>query len=61
MKIVDEINEILTVGGLIKELQKYDSALLVYTEGCDCYGEANGVQHECEYSGDEYILITRIH
>lgn len=46
----------LTVAELVAELQKYPPDALVWHEGCDCHGAANGVVI-VEY-GD--ILITRV-
>jgi hypothetical protein len=36
----------MTVAELIVELQKYDSGLPVWHEGCDCYGSASDVSLE---------------
>jgi len=46
----------LTVAELIQLLQDMPQGALVHTEGCDCYGEADGVHEE----GD-YVLITRVY
>ena len=34
----------LTVDELVKLLKDYDQNLLVFVEGCDCVGEAAGVE-----------------
>lgn len=48
----------LTVAGLIEVLQRFDPNLPVYTEGCDCMGEA--ADAEIAHAGDEpYVIITR--
>ena len=44
----------ITVGQLIALLQKEDPSKLVFVEGCDCVGEAVGV--ECS---NVDVLITR--
>lgn len=45
----------LTVGQLIEELSKFDKSLPVWTEGCDCYGEAASVR----LCADGTLLIER--
>jgi hypothetical protein len=45
----------LTIKELIELLQKYPGDTEVHTEGCDCYGDANGVT----MNKDGYLLITR--
>jgi len=51
----------LTVAELITELQKFPADMLVWTEGCDCFGKASGA---VRYSDDgiaehDYVLVTR--
>lgn len=49
-------NNILTVEELVDLLQKIpNKKALVSTEGCDCWGSANGVQ----VIDNDSILITR--
>ena len=57
MKVVKygEEVEILTVAELIVALQAMPQDALVYHEGCDCIGDANGVCLE----SDGTVLITR--
>lgn len=50
--------DILTVGELIEQLEKYPRDMVVYHEGCDCYGSANGVEL-CNSKDERYVLITR--
>jgi len=58
MKLKADYNSITTtVGELIKELGKFDKDLLVYTEGCDCYG--NVVDVTTNSHNDNSILICR--
>lgn len=45
----------LTVGQLIEELSKFDKSLPVWTEGCDCHGEAASVR--AQHGGT--VLIER--
>jgi hypothetical protein len=45
----------LTVKELIKQLQEMPQDAEVYTEGCDCYGDAAGVMQ----NADNSVLITR--
>lgn len=47
----------LTVKQLIELLEKMPQDFLVYTEGCDCIGLADGV--ELGDGSDNYVLITR--
>ena len=46
----------MTVAELIAELQKQPQDALVWHEGCDCYGAANGVEID---KHDGSVLITR--
>lgn len=48
-------NDTLSVGELIEMLEKYPREFLVYTEGCDCIGNADGVEKQ----GEQAIIITR--
>jgi hypothetical protein len=47
--------KILTVAELIAELQKMPPDAKVWHEGCDCYGQADGVKLD----PDGTVLITR--
>ena len=47
--------KVLTVADLISLLQKQDPEMAVVVEGCDCEGDASGV----EVHTDQSILITR--
>jgi len=53
--ILNETQLTATVGELIKELQKFDKDLPVFTEGCDCTGNAVSVIMDT----DGTILIKR--
>lgn len=46
----------LTVAELIELLKAMPQDALVFHEGCDCYGEANGVVFD---ETDKTVLITR--
>lgn len=50
------VSKPLTTKELIAELQKWPEDAFVWTEGCDCYGEAGGVEYHKE---DNTVLITR--
>jgi hypothetical protein len=50
-------DEQLTVKELIELLKKCPPDCIVYTEGCDCFGKADGVKYD---EGDKDILITRL-
>jgi hypothetical protein len=45
----------LTVRELIEQLQKMPQDVLVWHEGCDCFGAANGVIFEPGNEKDETI------
>lgn len=52
-----EPNKHMTVADLILALQSLPNQKeLVWTEGCDCIGEASGI----EYHPDRGLLITRL-
>ncbi len=53
--ILDDGSKHLTVAELIAELQKMPQDALVWHEGCDCFGEANGVRKD----KDGTVTITR--
>ncbi len=46
-----------TVADLIKQLQFLDPDAEVWTDGCDCYGQWNGVINPNDVEG--YVLIGR--
>ena len=48
----------MTVQELINQLEKEDPASPVATEGCDCYGPADGVGSFMS-EGHKVVLITR--
>jgi len=48
----------LTVAELIELLHQMPMDLPVMTEGCDCDGEARGVEKQNDGDGD-YVLVTR--
>lgn len=51
-----------TVAELIKALSKVPGHLLVWHEGCDCWGNADGVELRHEKNGKpDFVLITRSH
>lgn len=52
----------LTVRELIAELEKVKNKNLpVWTEGCDCWGEAMGIlEEDNEKDGTPKVLITRL-
>lgn len=49
----------LTVALLIAELQKYDPALPVAIQGCDCYGFAESVAEAAQRDIDEFEFMPR--
>ena len=58
-------DETLTVGQLIEKLQQFDARLPVFTEGCDCSGNAADVifcrANDDPYGPDDhdYVYIVR--
>ena len=56
LRIDGEYSLTTTVGELIKKLQEFDENALVYTEGCDCIGNAVDVTLE---SDGKSVLIER--
>lgn len=49
----------LTVAELIRLLQGMPQEALVWTEGCDCEGEANGVYYDDDGIESGIVMITR--
>ena len=54
-----EAGPTMTVGELIAVLQKHPATALVYTEGCDCIGNAREVLTEPDSDGRDAVLISR--
>jgi hypothetical protein len=48
-----------TVGELIEALQKRDPEELVWTEGCDCIGEASLPLEDTNYTDKVGVMIGR--
>lgn len=52
--------DIMNIGELIKELEKFPDDYLVYTEGCDCIGNAVSVTKEKPFErGLPHVMINR--
>jgi hypothetical protein len=49
----------LTVGQLIELLEKVDKDSPVRIEGCDCQGDASGVEIRLGPKNQKVVLITR--
>ncbi len=49
----------MTVKELIEALQKLPPDLVVWHEGCDCYGEADKVEIRLEGEKKPWCMITR--
>ena len=50
----------LTVRELIKLLKNHPDEMKVFTEGCDCTGEAAGVRTFKDINGKEVLMISRL-
>lgn len=46
-----KLNKHMTVGELVEMLKALPQDVLVYTEGCDCYGPSDGIRYEPNYWG----------
>lgn len=48
----------MTVGAVMAELAKHPPEALVWTEGCDCYGDVVGIEpgHDRETSAPTVLL-----
>ncbi len=49
----------MTVKELREALSRLEDDLEVKTEGCDCYGDAKGVETYTTDDGRQVVLITR--
>lgn len=52
--------KIITVGNLIELLSTFDNEFFVLIEGCDCIGDACGVEDFEDTDGTAYVLIKRL-
>ena len=59
LTIVKEEHQ-LTVKELLKLLKEHPDKMKIFTEGCDCVGEAAGIRIFKDVNGKEALMISRL-